>query len=99
MDPELRLEGARRLQLPFGVVDADRAGAAAGEPGGDVAGAAAELDRVAPLDLPRQHPDFRLGHGEDSPERFLALPVAPPLLDVAGSQLVPDGAIAGDVLR
>jgi len=46
LDPELLLEGARRLQLPGGVVDADRARATPGEPGGDITGAAAKLDRV-----------------------------------------------------
>jgi hypothetical protein len=98
VDAELLLEGAGGLHLPGGIVDADGAGAAPGEPGGDVAGAATELDRVAPVDRRRQQADFGLGDGEDPPDRFFALPVAAPRGDILGRQPVPEGAVGRDVL-
>ena len=47
-------------ELRLGVVDPDRPGAAAGQPGRDVAGSAAELDRVLALELGGEHADARL---------------------------------------
>lgn len=44
LETVLGLQVPRRRQLPFAVVDPDRLGAAPRQPGGDVAGAAAELD-------------------------------------------------------
>ena len=103
LEPELPLEGARRRQLRLGVVDPDRTGAAPGEPGGDIAGAAAELDRVASLELPRKQPDVRLRHPEDPPGRLFRRPVTPPVGDVVRRQVVPVGAVAryvfGEVLH
>ena len=53
-DPELVLEHPSGRELPRGVVEPDRAGAATREPGRDVARATAELDRVQSADLGEQ---------------------------------------------
>src|ERR1700750_1964615 len=85
-------------ELRCALADAAGPGAAPRQPGGNVAGAAAELDRVLPLQLRRQQADFRLGHAPEAPARFGGGPVFAaalhPLLGVA----VPVGAVARHVL-
>jgi hypothetical protein len=98
VEAELLLVGVGGGELRLAVVDSDRAGAAAGKPGGDVAGAAAELDRVAAIDVLGKEADFGLGHREDAPGRFLAFPVVPPTGDVIAGALVPVGAVDRYVL-
>jgi len=97
VEAELLLVAAGGGELGFAVVDANRAGAAAGEPGGDVAGAAAELDRVAAVELLGEEADFGLGQGEDAPGRFLAFPVEAARIDVVVGQPVPVSPVAGYV--
>ena len=77
----LPLERPRRLQLRRRDVDADRSGSPAGEPGGDVRGPAAELDRVEAGHV-RQDPRLRLGHAPEAPARLRVRPGAPPRLHV-----------------
>ena len=66
VEPDLGLAAARRRELRRRDVDADRAGAAPGEPGGDVRGAAAELDDVEPVDV-AERAERASGTSEDAP--------------------------------
>src|SRR5919202_6763216 len=63
---ELLLQRAGRLELFGRVVDADDAGTAPGEPGGDVSGATAKLDGVTARDVGEEL-DRGLGNAPDSP--------------------------------
>ena len=73
LEPELLLAAPRRRELRRGHVDADRPRAAAGEPGGDVGRAAAELDDVEAVDV-AERAERRLGDAEDAPGDLLARP-------------------------
>ena len=70
----LRLHRARRGELALGLVDADGPRAAAGEPGREVGGAAAELDRVEPVDV-GERADLGLRDPPHAPARVRARPV------------------------
>ena len=75
LDAVLRLHRARRRELALGLVDADGPRAAAGEPGREVGGAAAELDRVQAVDV-GERADLGLGDPPHAPARVRARPVA-----------------------
>ena len=74
LDPRLRLHAARRVELRRRDVDADRPGAAPREPGGEVRGAAAELDDVEAGDV-TEHVQLRLGDAPDAPRDLVDRPV------------------------
>src|ERR671935_182511 len=93
---ELLLQRTGRLELFGRVVDADDAGTAPGEPGGDVGSATAKLDGVTARDVGEKL-DLGLGDAPDSPRGFL-LPVAPPRSGIVLGPDIPGGAIAPDVL-
>ena len=95
LDAVLRLHRARRGELALRLVDADRPRAAAGEPGREVGGAAAELDRVEPVDV-GERADLGLGDAPDAPARVRARPVVLGGLDPLVGHAVPQRAV--DVL-
>ena len=99
-DPVFGLEAARRCELILGVIDADGPRAAAGEPGGDVGGAAAELDRVLAGEVGRQQADLGLRNRPDPP--FLIArresPASLAVVDEVDRPLVPGLAVASDVV-
>ena len=64
--PETVLQLAGGSQLRRGAVQADRPRAAAGQPGRDVAGAAAELDAVTAAQAGRQDQGLCLGNAPDT---------------------------------
>src|ERR671935_1084995 len=93
---ELLLQRTGRLELFGRVVDADDAGTAPGEPGGDVGGATAKFDGVAARDVGEEL-DLGLGDAPNPPRGFF-LPVAPPRSGIVLGPDIPGGAIAPDVL-
>ena len=93
----LRLHRAGGLELLRGEVDADRARPAAGEPGGDVGGAAAQLDHVQAVDR-RQRADLGLRHVPGAPADLARRPVAPRGLDVVDRIGVPGRLVAARVV-
>ena len=74
---------------------ADRPRAAAGEPGREVGGAAAELDRVEAVDV-GQRADLRLGDLPDAPDGSALAQLRRAVLDPLGRELGPELAV--DVL-
>ena len=97
----LTLEPDRGLQLSWRVVDRHHPRPPASHPGGDVAGAAAELDGVLSREIVGQHPDDRFGHPVDPP-RLLAGRLPPrPLAggDVVARVPVPGDPVRGNVVR
>jgi hypothetical protein len=72
-DPGLLLAPESRAQLRPGHVQADRAGAAPGQPGREVRGPAAQLDHVQAADVP-EHAQVALGHVEDAPRDLIGQP-------------------------
>ena len=93
----LVLEPACGGELRGGVVEADRPGAAPGQPGGDVAGAAPQLQRGAAVDVGRQQVDVHLGDLPDAPARVLA-PAGLAGRDVLLGLDVPGRAVGDDVV-
>ena len=88
LDAVLRLHRARRRELALRLVDADRPRAAAGEPGREVGGAAAELDRVQAVEV-GERVDLRLRDPPHAPGRLRARPVDLGGLDPAIGRAVP----------
>src|SRR5215470_15243537 len=98
VEPVLALERAGGLELLEGIVDADDAGAAPGEPRRPVGGAAAKLDHILACDL-GQGAEVTLGHAPDAPGRLGARPGPAARLSVLRGKPVPVRAVAPDVLR
>ena len=96
--PVSRLIRARRLELRRRDVDADRPRAALREPGGEVRGAAAELDHVEPVDVAE---DVQLGLGDrpDAPRDLVERPVVGgALVGVLGVRLGPERGVLRSVV-
>ena len=88
LDAVLRLHRPRGRELALRLVDADRPRAAAGEPGREVGGAAAELDRVQAVEV-GECVDLRLRDPPHAPGRLRARPVDLGGLDPAIGRAVP----------
>ena len=94
---EAILAAARGGQLRRSEVEPDEAGAASGQLGGQVGGAAAQLDHVQAADVTKDA-QVALGDAEQSPGELLSGPG--PVGVLVGELLVhhrPQGAVAGDV--
>ena len=100
VEPVLGLEPARRRELRLGVVDADRPRAAPRQPGRDVAGPAAELDRVEAVEVVRQEVEPRTRGCPRCPTspRPARAPAALAVGDVVGGPAVPRRPVAADVV-
>src|SRR3954469_17151531 len=92
LEAVLGLHGTCGGELLGRLVNADRPRAAAGKPGGEVGGAAAELDGVEPVHV-RERADVGLGDLPDAPVGLLCGPVAARGLGVAGRLVGPVAAV------
>ena len=92
-DPALALALPRGAQLNRGDIHADRPGTAAGQPGGEIRGAAAQLDDVQARNI-AQDAELALGDVEDSPGDLLSGPGPGGMsLGVLGVRLGPHVAV------
>src|SRR5271170_7958003 len=97
--PEALLQLARGGQLRRGDIQADRTRPAPGQPGRNVAGAAAELDHVEPGQARRQDSDLCLGNGPDAPGRLGRGPVTQAGVRVPGGPAIPGRPVALNMIR
>lgn len=98
LQSELALEALCGLKLCLGVVDPNRSGAPARQPGRHICGAAAELDHIGPRHVVGQHPYVGFGHAPDPPRRLITAPTATACVLVVLGSLVPLRAVAHDVV-